>query len=342
VNLYFYVENNPVNLTDPSGQVPEESYLMGLSDRDLAHLYHDYVAALERATARGQASAITDDLSASMALIMQVLTTRGSESTVWAGVSGGLTTGATNVAGFTAHLAAAPFAGTIMALEAAGVSTPLTTHMDVARDLGATHGGARAQGASQVEALVISGGKLVGTTQIAEGVHNWDFAAQQQINDPFLRAEKVVTGGAQAAGTALGFFGTIRGWIRPKGLDIGGGRFPLAKDADLAKTPRGWRSVNVDPTAKPSRVVDIATDPLPYPDGYFPAVEFNHIPYPALTSNALSQAARVLRSGGRLRITTATLTPGRAAFVKAQLEANGVTVDSVSNADGFTLTGTKK
>lgn len=88
-------------------------------------------------------------------------------------------------------------------------------------------------------------------------------------------------------------------------LVVGGGRaatFPALRAEDI--------SLNIAGTARPHVIGDIISAPLQA--GQFHTVYFERVPFPAFTgrnSGALSEAARLLRPGGRLVIETGSAAP---------------------------------
>lgn len=106
-------------------------------------------------------------------------------------------------------------------------------------------------------------------------------------------------------------------------LDIGGGSFPNTDVRSIVRTPEGTISVN--PNAAHGPTVVGRSQQLPFQDSVFGRVTMNHFPADQLDAATLSEAARVLKPGGSLSITT-----GRLADV-------GGIVDRLSNL-GFTTT----
>ena len=92
---------------------------------------------------------------------------------------------------------------------------------------------------------------------------------------------------------------------KPLRLVVGGGRvatFPALRAEDV--------SLNIARTARPHVLGDIAS--APFQAGQLRTVFFERMPFPAFTgsnSGALSEAARILRAGGRLMIETGSAAP---------------------------------
>ncbi len=132
--------------------------------------------------------------------------------------------------------------------------------------------------------------------------------------------------------------------LAPKGtrLVVGGGRadgFPALKPDDV--------SLNKDPDAKPDVVGDIGR--APFEDDEFESVYFERVPYDMLTGRepppALTEAYRVLKSGGNIEILTGDAAPADAISENMSDSGfTGVTSQYVPSAGGGTalrLTGTK-
>lgn len=88
----------------------------------------------------------------------------------------------------------------------------------------------------------------------------------------------------------------------PRTLDIGGGTFPGSDVKSIVRTPDGVLSVNPDITHGPSVVG--RSQQLPFADRSFSSITMNHFPSDQFGGGTLSEAARVIRPGGSLSITT--------------------------------------
>jgi SAM-dependent methyltransferase len=92
---------------------------------------------------------------------------------------------------------------------------------------------------------------------------------------------------------------------KPLRLVVGGGQaatFPALGAEDI--------SLNIARTARPHVLGDIAS--APFQEGQLRTVFFEHVPFPAFTGRnigALSEAARILRPGGRVVIETGSAAP---------------------------------
>ena len=115
----------------------------------------------------------------------------------------------------------------------------------------------------------------------------------------------------------------------PRTLDIGGGSFPDASVRSIVRTPGGAVSVNIDPAHGPTVVA--RSQQLPFGDSVFDQVSLNHFPQDQLDSDTLSEAARVLKPGGTLSITTGRL--ANLDDIVGQLRGLGFNV-AVGTADG--------
>ncbi len=111
-------------------------------------------------------------------------------------------------------------------------------------------------------------------------------------------------------------------------LVVGGGRaidYPRLRRRDV--------SVDVAATAQPHIHADVRR--LPIPAAVFRVVDFEFIPFMALTRSdgaGIDEAVRVLQPGGRLRIRTGGMAP--VDFVVDRLRRNGMQHIAVEAPDG--------